>query len=428
MYLQILLNFMINKLIYIYIYMNYILNYFVNNLEKIIIGLIIFWIIISIIKKNMNKDGIYRYKFIQRNTIMYWIWICISLFLSKKYFKNYWFSIGIFIIIFIIHEILWYVFHITILIDEGEKTSNFYNNANIYLETIKDLDLNGTDLTEGLFNKNWNLTNNQALNLKYETYYKYLKLEPGMKLLDIGSGNCLWLNFCKKKGIDCTGITISESQKKFCENNNINIILGNINNDVLLNINKKFDAITNIGALEHFVSFSQPKNKRKEILNKYYTQVKNLIKKNSKSGRYLNSYMTNNENYSKYHSFKWFVNVYLLASVFGYGYYSSPKRTEKIYNSKNSQIILKTDYTEDYRWILVRDKNTWGWLNYKINTPKRLFYTIVNILTNPFWLHFFLYGYSNSWLWQFGGTQQTPMPENKDTPIRSYIYVTKITK
>ena len=84
----------------------------------------------------MNKNGIHKYNFIQRNTIMYWILIVGSLYLSKTYFNNYWYSIIIFILLFIIHEILWYKFFITFFIDEGEITENWYNNANIYLDTI----------------------------------------------------------------------------------------------------------------------------------------------------------------------------------------------------------------------------------------------------------------------------------------------------
>ena len=53
-----------------------------DNLKNIIGILIVSWIIISLIKKNMNKDGIHRYNFIQRNTIMYWILIVSSLYLD----------------------------------------------------------------------------------------------------------------------------------------------------------------------------------------------------------------------------------------------------------------------------------------------------------------------------------------------------------
>ena len=413
------------------IQLNYIIEYINNeeNLKSILCILIVSWILISIIKKNMNKNGIHRYNFIQRNTIMYWILIVSSLYLAKTYFNNYLYSIGIFIAIYLIHEILWYRYYITFFIDEGEITSNFYSNANIYLNTIKDTEnLNQTDISEALFNNNWNLTNNEALNLKYDTYYKYLKLEPGMKLLDIGCGNGHWVNYCSKKGIKCTGITITESQGDFIKKNNknINIIVGNIHNNVLETIDHKFDAISAIGPVEHFSSLSQPYEERINTLIKYYNQVKKLIKKNSKSGMYLNSYMTNYDKYSKYHTNYWFYSIYLISRAFGYGYYATENEIEKIYNSKKSKIIIKRDYTEDYRWIVVRNENTWAYLNYRINTPKRLFNVILDILTNPYWLQFFLYGYNNSWLWQFGGTQKTPMPENKDTPIRSYIYVTKI--
>ena len=37
-----------------------------------------------------------------------------------------------------------------------------------------------------------------------------------------------------------------------------------------------------------------------------------------------------------------------------------------------------------------------------------------------------MYAHLDCWLWQFGGTIRKPIPENKDTPIRSYIYVTEI--
>ena len=302
---------------------------------------------------------------------------------------------------------MWYGFYITFFIDEEEITSNFYSNANMYLDTIKDTDnLNQTDISEALFNNNWNLTNNEALNLKYDTYYKYLKLEPGMKLLDIGCGNGHWMKYCSNKGIKCTGITISQSQGDFIKNNkNINIIVGNVNNNILESIDDKFDAISAIESVEHFSTMSEPYEKRIYTLNKYYNQVKNLIKKNSKSGMYLNSYMTSNEEYSKYRDNYWYYQVYLISRAYGYGYYAVEDDIEKIYNSKNSNIIKKIDYTEDYRWILVRDEKTWGYLNYRINTSERLFNLILDILTNPYCLQFFLYGYNNSWFWQFGGAQ-----------------------
>ena len=98
-----------------------------------------------------------------------------------------------------------------------------------------------------------------------------------------------------------------------------------------------------------------------------------------------------------------------------------------IYNSKNSKLLIKRDYTEDYRWILVRDKKSWGYCNYKFDSSQDISNFIKDVFIDPSWWQRFLYGYNNSWLWQFGGTNPNPMPENKDTPIRSYINLTEIT-
>lgn len=390
--------------------------------------LAIAWILISITKNIINHDGISRYNFIQRNTIGMWLLICISLSISKHIFNNYLTTIPILILLFFIHEFLWYKAYIQITKDEGEVTNNFYRWFNIYVNTIKDKDkLSDTDISEGIFNNNWALTNAESLKLKYDTYYDYLKLEPGMKLLDIGCGNCSWINYCINRGIKCTGVTITNSQARVCKANGAdNIIVGNVNNNILLTIKDKFDAISAIGPVEHFCTISQPKHVRHMKLKRYYDQVKNLIDPNSRSARYLNSYMTINDEYSDYKSIDWYGNSYLIASAFGYGCYVSDNSMSYIYNSQNSEIIIKRDYTEDYRWITARNKNTWGWANYKFDSFYRVTNFIRDVLIDPAWWQRFLYGHFNCWLWQFGGTNPKPMPENKDTPVRAYIYVTQI--
>lgn len=106
----------------------------------------------------------------------------------------------------------------------------------------------------------------------------------------------------------------------------------------------------------------------------------------------------------------------------------------KIYNTRHpdnlvqSTVVNKRDYTEDYRLIMVRSKNSIGYCNYKFESGEQIFRFIQDIFTDSGWWARFLYGASDSWLWQFGGTSKTPIPEITDTPIRSYIYVTEINK
>ena len=90
-----------------------------------------------------------------------------------------------------------------------------------------------------------------------------------------------------------------------------------------MTINDKLDAISAIGPVEHFCTISQQMHVRHMKLKRYYNQVKNLIDPNSMSARYLNSYMTINEEYSDYKSIDWMANAYILASAFGYGCYVS---------------------------------------------------------------------------------------------------------
>jgi len=161
-------------------------------------------------------------------------------------------------------------------------------------------------------------------------------------------------------------------------------------------------------------------------MNRFYNQVKNLIDKKSKSRRYLNSLMTTNKNYSQYKTFKWRIMCYFISTSYGYGHYPYEEDQEKIYNNKNSKLLIKRDYTEDYRWGVARNLDSWAYTNYHFNTPNCTFNFFKDVLIDPAWWQRSLYGYFNCWLWQFGGTSQTPMPENKDTPIRSYIYVTEI--
>lgn len=56
---------------------------------KISLILLIIWILIKVIKKIMNQDGISRYEFIQVNTIGYWLLISLSFSLSKYFFDSY---------------------------------------------------------------------------------------------------------------------------------------------------------------------------------------------------------------------------------------------------------------------------------------------------------------------------------------------------
>jgi SAM-dependent methyltransferase len=412
------------------------LTYLNDNLYPIAFGLSVLWILVSAAKK-MGITPI-----VQRNTIGVWLLVFIGLSLSKYFFNNLYYSTPIIILIFVLHELFWYIGHISIFKDESETTENFYSWMNTYCKEVVNKEVTvgtatselSSDLSEGIFDNEWDISNVESFKKKFGTYFEYLKLEPGMKILDIGCGNGHWLQYCKSRGVDGMGITISDAQVALCKKNGLNVIKGDIHKGILKKINGKFDAVSAIGPVEHFSSVSSRDETCNKILQTYYNDVMNLIDIDSKSRRYLNSYITTNTEYSKYRTPEWYYYAYILCSTYGYGFYNSDEGMMDIYNTRQSQkkleskIIEKRDYTEDYRWILARNKNSWGYVNYKFETGEQVLRFIEDLFTDCGWWARFLYGASDAWLWQFGGTSQVPIPEVTDTPMRAYIYVTEINK
>lgn len=379
---------------------------------------------------NHVKKHIKNYKLpIKNNAILYYLFIILALILSKYISDQI--NIGNFIfwylILFIIHEVQWYLFHTQILKDEIESTEDFFSWCNHLNDGIVDTSAKvENDYSEGIFNGDFSIPNHQAMQNKYDLYYDYLKLKKGMKVLDIGCGNGHWAYYLKQRGVFVTGIVNSKDHYEECKKKGITVLLGDAR-IIMKDMKERFDAISAIGSIEHFSSLSQPKKIRIETLKNYYKNVINLIDLNSSSKRYLNSIMTINLASSKYRTLEYFFHFYLTASAFGSGYYPSSAEIESIYNSKQSKIIVKRDYTEDYRYIFIRNSQTIGNFNWLFNTPKRIMFLLKAILIDPYWVHKILFGLANSWSWSFGGNSKKPMPENTDTPIRAYIYVAEIT-
>ena len=104
---------------------------------------------------------------------------------------------------------------------------NIYCNEVINKEiTQKYVNIN-SDFSEGIFDNNWDLSNDQSFKLKFDTYFKYLNLKPGMKILDIGYAGNVQFNIVKND-LFKLGLTISESQYNFCTKNGLKVILGDI--------------------------------------------------------------------------------------------------------------------------------------------------------------------------------------------------------
>jgi len=118
---------------------------------------------------------------------------------------------------------------------------------------------------EGLEHNPKNL--DKAQEQKIDLICRKLKLEPGMKVLDIGCGWGSFLEYSARKyGVEITGVTVSKEQAKYaaerCKGLPVRVLLKDYRT-----LNEKFDRVLSIGMFEHV----GPKNYRKymEITDKY---------------------------------------------------------------------------------------------------------------------------------------------------------------
>ena len=198
--------------------------------------------------------------YIKDNAIFYYLMLLLSFIISESFFGfvNLLSFTSCYLSLFALHEVLWYGFNIQLLKNECESTADFYSWCNHFNDGILNISAisdDGYDFSEGIFNGDFTLSNRQAMQNKYDLYYEYLKLQPGMKVLDIGCGNGHWGHYLVQKGIDFTGIVISKDNHDECLKKGLKVILGDARL-VIKDIKDRFDAVSAIGPIEHFSSLS----------------------------------------------------------------------------------------------------------------------------------------------------------------------------
>ena len=335
----------------------------------------------------------------------------------------------IYLLLFVFHEYLYYFQNISLksekeALNDGYDWFNFTTHQSNFTE-------GNNDLTEGLYNGDYNMSANDAMINKYETYFKYLNLAPGKTLLDLGCGYCHWLLFCKKKGVIVKGVNLTVSQIEYCKKHyNIDIVYDDYRN-YILTTNEKFDAISAYGPLEHLASCTMTPTQKDNIFNAFFQNINRCLKPN---GIFLNSIMLMNPHYpnliiNKDKTTKNKLNLidkihcYNLASFYGCGRY--PITTEYIEYAKNCfDIKLIQNITEDYRWSGIQNgEKHWNYGNIYINTPYRLLKLISYFFTDMWFWGRINYTLMHSWQWQFGGQQKTPIYNNNKSPMICNLYI-----
>lgn len=134
-----------------------------------------------------------------------------------------------------------------------------------------------------------------AQKAKHEKYYKELGLFPGATLLDIGCGWGPFLNFCRKKGVETLGITLSTAQYNYLKKRGFDVELCSWQD--FDPGERKFDAVSALGSIEHFATPKEfDEGKQPEVYRKLFEKVFSVLKEN---GRFGGQFMTWNGNVPK---------------------------------------------------------------------------------------------------------------------------------
>ncbi|MFC1576410.1 class I SAM-dependent methyltransferase [Candidatus Omnitrophota bacterium] len=102
----------------------------------------------------------------------------------------------------------------------------------------------------------------------YQIFLKYLDAKAGKSLLDIGSGTGYLLKAADKLGLNTYGIDISDEGAKIAREVSPNSVILVGNGEDLNFEDKKFDYITCLGALEHFLDINKSLKAMKRVSKK----------------------------------------------------------------------------------------------------------------------------------------------------------------
>ena len=236
------------------------------------------------------------------------------------------------------------------------------------------------------------------------------KLSGGKTILEIGCG---WGGFASEavnKGYQVTGLTLSKEQQLLITKKGMTAYVQDFR---ILNKNfiNSFDAISLLGSTEHITYYEGPGNMNEKSFRNYkdlFSVLKQYLKPN---GKIL---LTSLVQCRPIWSFYDYIQSYILERHYG-GYYSRTELIEKSITDNGFKINSIKDFTKDYHWISIVEPDHFGhwWIHWEEDTLKKIMYIFKGLCTDPFLLHHWLYYGMDTWLWQFGGYQKSPLTDNQ---------------
>jgi cyclopropane fatty-acyl-phospholipid synthase-like methyltransferase len=278
------------------------------------------------------------------------------------------------------------------------------------------------DYTEGIYNGNPCEDFHSAQRRQHQYLLDEVKAIPGFRLLEIGCGLGTLLSAARERGIDATGVTISEDQWNVCRAKKLPVILANYK-ELLHHWRGKFDGIIANGSLEHFC---QPEDalagQQDGIYSNMFRIFSSLLDPTSASRRVVTTALhfrgkpVNPEKFLKSPILQLFDSKGLHFSILhrGYGgYYPSEGQLERCAKG-NFKLIQEVDGTEDYGFTAEDWKRMFRKALYRDGRFGKALAR--HLISNPLHTFWFITSFVGpaSQLWQFRGST-TPVQHFRHT-------------
>jgi cyclopropane-fatty-acyl-phospholipid synthase len=119
------------------------------------------------------------------------------------------------------------------------------------------------DFSGARYDGDFSLTLEQAQRRKHDYIAEQIGIGPGRRLLDLGCGWGALLNFARARGADGVGVALSSAQVASCRKHGLDVHLRDaraVDRDTF----GPFDAVSSLGAFEHFCSPEEYRAGRQE--------------------------------------------------------------------------------------------------------------------------------------------------------------------
>ena len=298
-----------------------------------------------------------------------------------------------------VHEVLAFLVFHRGLFRSAERVARIYQWGAYFMPGYADADFEKIgDLSEGFFDGDRTKDLAQATSDKYDWVIEHLGLQPGHRVLDVGCGLGDFLAHLKERGIDGVGLTVSPDQRAICEGRGLEARVVDFRGDVPGDLVGRFDAVTFMGSLEHFVeTYAYPKPEvGVRVYRRAFENAHACLAAESPIRKMFTSTLHATT------GFEWSprdrIYSYLMHGHYS-GYYPAVGTLEEACRP-HFKTVFTYDATEDYLRSSLVSKHHFGDMKI-VWTPGRVLRAVGLFVVNPFAWATWLYHGLGVWMWQF---------------------------